>query len=280
MIEIFRNTGNFEALLVMARLALLAEFPLMHILVTNDAISIFNTEPVLKHVGYRHVQIMAVLATDRLVLPRKGKSCFVVIEFVVQNLESLLCMALLAVVTQFVLVYILMAAVTIGKGYSRKALKLGVITGLFRVTFYTAHVFVLPGQRIMCLFVSESGCRCKVVGSVALGAIHGKCALVHILMTVLAVLAESQICFRPLFDILILNQVGFMAFPAINRFVFAGKFETCSEVVESFFIKTHHVEVPAVVVAVTVGALFVPGFLRSMEAPVPVDEILNVLMAG
>jgi hypothetical protein len=88
---------------------------------------------------------MAVLATDRLVLSRKGKPCFVVIEFIVQNLESLLCMALLAVVAQFVLVYILMAAVAIGKGYSRKTLKLGVIPGFFRVTFYTAHIFVLPG---------------------------------------------------------------------------------------------------------------------------------------
>ena len=280
MIEIFRNTGNFEALLVMARLALLAEFPLMHILVTNDAISIFNTESVLKHVGYRHVQIMAVLATHHLVLPRKGKPCFIVVEFVVQNFESLLGMAFLAVVAQFVLVYILMTTVAIGKGYSRKTLKLGVIPCFFRMTFYTAHIFVFPGQRIMRLFVSESGCRCKVVGSVALGAIHRKCTLVHILVTVLAVLAESQICFRPLFDILILNQVGFMTFPAINRLVFAGELKTRSEVVESLFIKAHHVEVPAVVVAVTAGALFIPGFLRSMEAPVPVDEILNVLMAG
>jgi hypothetical protein len=113
----------------------------------------------------------------------------------------------------------------------------------------------------MCLFVSESGSRRKVVGSVALGAIHRKCTLMHILVTVLAVLAESQICFRSLFNVLILNQVGFVTFPAINSLVFPGKFETCSEVVESFFIKAYHVEVPAVVVAVTVCALLATSIL-------------------
>lgn len=102
----------------------------------------------------------------------------------------------------------------------------------------------------------------------------------HILVAVLAVLAESQISFRSLFDVLILNQVGFMTFPAINRFVFAGELKTRSEVVESLFIKAHHIKVSAMVIAVAAGTLFRTGLLRRMETSVPVDEILNVLMAG
>ena len=102
----------------------------------------------------------------------------------------------------------------------------------------------------------------------------------YILVTILAVLAKSQISFRSLFDVLILNQVGFMTFPAINRFVFAGKLKTRSEVVESLFIKAHHVKVSAMVITVAAGTLFRTGLLRRMETSVPVDEILNVLMAG
>ena len=102
----------------------------------------------------------------------------------------------------------------------------------------------------------------------------------HILVAVLAVLAKSQISFRSLFDVLILNQIGFMTFPAINRFVFAGEFETRSEVVESLFIKAHHIKVSAMVITVAAGTLFRTGLLRRMETSVPVDEILNVLMAG
>jgi uncharacterized protein YwlG (UPF0340 family) len=71
-----------------------------------------------------------------------------------------------------------------------------------------------------------------------------------------------------------------VARPAVNGFVFACEFEARSEVVESFFIESHHVEVSAVVVAVAVGTLFRTGLLRSMKTPVPVNEILNVLMAG
>lgn len=102
----------------------------------------------------------------------------------------------------------------------------------------------------------------------------------HILVAVLAVLAESQISFRSLFDVLILNQVGFMTFPAINRFVFAGELKTRSEVVKSLFIKAHHIKVSAMVIAVAAGTLFRTGLLGRMETSVPVDEILNVLMAG
>lgn len=102
----------------------------------------------------------------------------------------------------------------------------------------------------------------------------------YILVTILAVLAKSQISFRSLFDVLILNQVGFMTFPAINRFVFAGKLKTRSEVVESLFIKAHHVKVSAMVITVAAGTLFRTGLLRRMETSAPVDEILNVLMAG
>ena len=71
-----------------------------------------------------------------------------------------------------------------------------------------------------------------------------------------------------------------MTFPAINRFVFAGKLKTRSEVVESLFIKAHHVKVSAMVITVAAGTLFRTGLLRRMETSVPVDEILNVLMAG
>lgn len=99
-------------------------------------------------------------------------------------------------------------------------------------------------------------------------------------MAVLAVLAESQISFRSLSDVLILNQIGLVACPTINGLVFPGQFKPCSEVVESFFIKAHHVKVSAMVIAVAVGALFAPGLLRSVKPPVPVDEILNILMAG
>lgn len=102
----------------------------------------------------------------------------------------------------------------------------------------------------------------------------------YILVAVLAVLAESQISFRSLFDVLILNQIGLVACPAVNSLVFAGKLKTRSEVVESLFIKAHHIKVSAMVIAVAAGTLFRTGLLRRMETSVPVDEILNVLMAG
>lgn len=173
MVEILRHTGYFEALFVMAQFTLPAELSLVDVFVAYNTICIFYTRSVLKYLRYRDIQIVAVLATDGLVLARERKSCLVVVEFVVQNFESLLGMAFLAVVAQFVPVYVLVTTVAIGVGYTREALKFGVITCLFRVTFYAAHIFVFPGQRIMRLFVSESGGWCKIVGGVALGAVDG-----------------------------------------------------------------------------------------------------------
>lgn len=173
MVEILRHAGYFEALFVMARFTLPAELSLVDVFVAYNTIRIFYTRSVLKYLRYRNIQIMAVLATDGLVLARERKSCLVVVEFVVQNFESLLGMAFLAVVAQFVPVHVLVTTVAIGVGYTREALKFGVIPCLFRVTFYAAHIFVFSGQRIMRLFVSESGGWRKVVGGMTLGAVDG-----------------------------------------------------------------------------------------------------------
>ena len=155
MVEVLRNSRNFETFLVVTRLALAAEFTLVHVLVADNTVCILYPDPVLKYFSYRNLQIVAVPATDGLVFPREGKPCSVVVEFVVQYLESLLRVTFLAVVAQFVFVYVLMTTVAIGKGHPRKSLKFCIVSGLFRVTLNTSHVLVLARQRIVCLFMPE-----------------------------------------------------------------------------------------------------------------------------
>jgi hypothetical protein len=280
VIEIRGYALYFETLFIVAGFTFPAEFTLVYVFVAGNTVGIFDTNPVLEYFSDRNIQIMAVFATDCLVLACKRKPRFAVIELAVQHLKPLLCVTFLAIVTQFVSVNVLVATAAVDKGYTGETLKFRIVSGLFRVALNASHVFVLARQRIMRLFVPELRCRREIICSVTLSTVNGEGALVYILVTILAVFAEPQKCFRSFFDILVLNQIGLVAFAAINGFVFACQFEACREVIESFLIKSDHVEVPSVVITVAVGALFAARFLRGVETPVPVDEILNVLMTG
>lgn len=82
-----------------------------------------------------------------------------------------------------------------------------------------------------------------------------------------------------MFYLLIGNQIGQMAFPAINLLVRAGQFVTGQLVVEFFFVKTQHVEIAPVVIAVAFGAVFSPHLARCMKTPVPIRQRFNFLVA-
>ena len=71
-----------------------------------------------------------------------------------------------------------------------------------------------------------------------------------------------------------------MAFAAINIFVAAGEFIAGKVVFEIFLIKTHHVKFSTVVVAVATGAILAFYLRRGVVAHIPVDAVLDLLVAG
>ena len=70
-----------------------------------------------------------------------------------------------------------------------------------------------------------------------------------------------------------------MALAAIYCLVFAGQFIAGQVVIEFVLVKTHNVEIPAVVIAVAGGAVFSFGFSGRVKSCSPVDPAFNFLVA-
>ena len=108
-------------------------------------------------------------------------------------------MAFLAIGSQLVVVWIIVAAIAVLKGNPRKSLKLLAALGFFLMAFGTGNRFVLSCEWKVCFIVVEVRCGRKIIGVVALGTIGGKGLLVVIIMAGKALLFQTQKGSLPLF---------------------------------------------------------------------------------
>lgn len=71
-----------------------------------------------------------------------------------------------------------------------------------------------------------------------------------------------------------------MTLPAINSLVCTGQFITCKIVVEVFLVKTHHIKIPPVVIAVATRAILALHIDRYVVAFIPIYQGLYLLVTN
>ena len=144
----------------------------------------------------------------------------------------------------------------------------------------TLHDFVLASEGKIRFVVVKFRSRGEGVRGVAFRTVVGQCLLVVVFVAIDAGGAQTEIGFASFFQFPVLDVIGQMAFAAIRFPVGAGQFVAGEVVVEVFFIKTHHVEIAAVVVAVAGSTFLTPHLARCMITRSFYDPAIDFLMAG
>jgi hypothetical protein len=232
------------------------------------------SQPILKKLLRRKVHVVASCAIDLLVRAAQRKIGLAVIETAegCQGRKGLLIMALLTVRSQLAIVWILMATVAVGKGYTGKNLKLLAISRFFLVAVHTTYFRMLTQQGKISAAVIELGGWCKRFRSMTLRTLIGQGALVVIFVAGLACLIKTQIGVRALAKFCIAYVVRLMTVSAIYALVSTRKWVACQFVVKIFLIKANRVKIETMVLAVTGGALFANNIARSVVAGFLIDE--------
>ncbi len=230
--------------------------------------------PILEKLLRGKVYIVTVRTVDLLVCTAQRKIGLVVVETSkgCQGGKRLLVVALLTVRAQLAVVWILMATVAVGKGYTGKHLKLLAISRFFLVAVHTTYFRMLTQQGKISAAVIELGCRGKRFRSMTLRTLIGQGALVVILVTGLACLIKTQIGVRALAKFCIAYVVRLMTVSAIYALVSAREWVACQFVVKILLIKANCVKIETMVLAVTGGALFADNIARSVVAGFLIDE--------
>lgn len=177
-------------------------------------------------------------------------------------------MALLAIGAEVVLMRILVTGHTAIESNPCKALKISAIACFFRMAFHTSRLPVFTEEGKARLFVPEFGCWHKCVSLVAGGTIFGQRLLVVIVVAAQALLLQPQKGFASFFQTCIGHVIGLVTGPAINLPVLARQLVAGGIVVKVFFIKAHHIEFSAVVVAVAPGTFFGAHFGGGMVSAI------------
>ena len=199
---------------------------------------------------------MALEAIDPFVLSLQGKSCLAVVKPVrpFKLVERFLGMALLAVGQEFIEVDIVVATAAIGERNVGKTLEFSSVPRFFLVAIDAFNGFVLAKQGEVRFVVAEFSGRSKLFRGMAASAIGRKGCLVVIGVAGSAFLAGAKIGIGFFLQLPVFDKIGLMAFPAVNGLVRSRQFIPGKAVVEQFLFQMHHVEIPAVVVAVALGA--------------------------
>lgn len=271
-----------EGVLIVAIHAFVPEFIIVGILVAGDAITGADAQPVLKDAGRRGAHIVASGTIDPLVRPLKRESRLAVVEsfYLAQRRKRLFRVALFAIRAQVVLMDIRMATVAIGGLQPGKNLKFLSVPGFFPVALDARHFPVFAHKGEARLAVVEFAGRRKSLGDVAARAIVRQRFLMVILMAGSTLPAQAQKGLLPFFQGRLIDKVGDVALAAIHAAVRPRQFITGQVVVEISFVKAHHVEIPAVMLAVALGAVPASYFPRGMVACLTADEALYFFMAG
>jgi hypothetical protein len=165
-------------------------------------------------------------------------------------------MALLTVLSEFILMNILMAAGAVTEINSREFLE---CDSVFRSDFMAFNAFqrlVLSSQWIPgCSMVEFCG-GFECVGVMAISTACREGLLVIIFMTAKALGLQSQEGQFLCFDRLIRNKFGFMTIFAYSFGMGSRERESCGVVIEFFFIKTKDLEVQPMMVAMAFAAFF------------------------
>lgn len=206
---------------------------------------------------------------------------FVMVELrqAAQRGEGGLDVAGFAVVAEVGIVRIVVATVAILKRHPCKLLENHPVARFFFVALDAPHGFVLAQQGKIGLIVVKIPGRRKRIGSMAPGAIVGERTLVGILVAGFTFLCEAQKGIASFFQTGVVDEIGFMAFPAISRRMRAFQFIAGKRMVKFLLVKMDHLEIPAVVVAMTGGAVFAFGLARGVKTVAAVEPGFDLFMA-
>lgn len=172
---------------------------------------------------------------------------------------------------QVVFVRVFMAAVTINERHSCKPLE---CLAVFRFLFMTLDACdrLMPSLKSKVGFrVVKIGRGCKSSRGMTLRTIIRQGFLMAIRVAGRTALAKSQIRIGPLFQTLVADKVRFMAVAAIDRFMLARQFVAGCTMIEFILVKTHNIEIPAMVVAVAGDAFFSFRLSGCVESHTPVN---------
>jgi hypothetical protein len=196
--------------------------------------------------------------TGKLFVPAcQLKTCLAVIKLTqtFYGSKRLFHMALRASLTKFILVWILVtidAAVVL---QSCKLLKIFTIPKNPGMTLLAGNLRMFGFKPEFGPVVLKFGCRFKCVESMAILAIDGKGFLVHIRMAGKALIAQTQVGFLLLLQLVAGNEIPFVTILAILRCMFPFQFVPCVIVVKFILYQVHNIIVLPVVITVANDAI-------------------------
>ncbi len=193
-------------------------------------------------------------------------------------LKAACLMAGLTISSEFSIVKIFVARITVCKRNIFKYLEIFSIAFFISVAFGTIYINMQTCKFISCIIVIKSSSRSEFLNIMTWGAIITKCLLMKIFVTIITISCKSQVSTFSLFKIIIRNIFWLMAIITPGPGMCIQQFISRFSMIEFFRIKIDYSEFPAMMFTMAGIAILTFNFTACMVSRIWIDQRLNFFM--